>query len=239
MVAKTESNKKIDFDNDIIVCSVAQDLTNANFLWYLPNVKKRYNVAVIPAWHFLYTWRLKSAWYKWLDFEKKKTLSMVFLWWNITWISIYSNDIIFMWKRRNTDVKLIQKYCKNIKFFDELPEKIQYELPYPRILNDYDSVYIFEIWEKTSKKVVEEFLLHLSKIWNIVMFSDLHSWLSVSECENLDEETLNWKKDLKVFDRFFSLAEMSKKKPKFIWYSNSADLDWKTSSTTWYCTMAF
>ncbi len=239
MVEKVESNKKIVFDNDIVISSVMFDTCGAEELWFLPDIKKRWNVALIPAWHHLYTWRLKAAWYKWLT-AKTWALSIILLWeWK--WISLYTKELNCLWKKYMLDDIEKRNFCTDfgVKLADEWIENFDYELPYPRILCDYKKIYIFKIWEKTPKKDLNKIFDYLYKIWNVVFVSDLHSWLPIDECTKLDEETVNWKKDLKVFDWFFSLAEKKKKKARFIWYMNSSDMNWNINNTTWFCTMVF
>lgn len=236
---KKNTDNKIIFDNDILLSSVMFDVCGAESNWFLNELKSSYNVALIPAWHRLYCWELKASWYKWLN-NKKWILSLVLpsSW---TWITLCSKEFSCMWEiiwiKEVFDLDFIKKFW--IKLSDSWFDNIVYDLPYPRVLSEYNEVYIFKVWEKISKKKLNEFFEYLYSMWNVVFLSDLHSWLPLDECTKKDELTLNWEKDIVAFNWFFSLADSKKKKAKFVWYINSADINWNNKSTTGFCTMVF
>ena len=236
---KKKFDNKITFDNDILLSSVMFDVCWAESNWFLGDWKKSWNVAIIPSWHRIYTWELKASWYSLLN-DKKWVLSLI-LQTSWTWITLCSNEFNCMWEilwvKEIFDLDFIKKFW--IKLSDTWFENIVYELPYPRVLSQYDELYVFKVWEKTAKKKLNEFFDHLYGMWNMVFLSDLHSNLPLDECTKLDEKTVNWEKDIISFDRFFSLAERRKKKAKFVWYSNTFDINWNNKSTTGFCTMIF
>lgn len=240
MVAnKKNTDNKIVFDNDILLSSVMFDVCWAESNWFLNDLKKSYNVALIPAWHRLYCWELKASWYKCLN-DKKWVLSLILpsSW---TWITMCSKEFNCMWEilwiKEIFDLDFIKKFW--IKLSDTWFDNMIYELPYLRVLCEYNDVYIFKVWEKTSKKKLGEFFDCLYDKWNLVLYSDLHSWLPLDECTKKDELTVNWENDIIAFNWFFSLADSKKKKAKFVWYINSADINWNNKSTTGFCTMVF
>ena len=239
MVSKKNTDDKIIFDNDILLSSVLFDICGAESNWFLNELKSTYNVALIPAWHRLYCWELKASWYKCLN-NKNWILSLI-LPSNWTWITLCSKEFCCMWGniwiKEVFDLDFIKKFW--IKLSDSWFDNIFYELPYPRVLSSYDELYIFKVWEKTSKKKLNVFFECLYDMWNIVFLSDLHSWLSLNECTEKDELTVNWETDILAFNWFFSLAKSKKKKAKFVWYVNSADVNWNSKCTTGFCTMVF
>ena len=226
-----------DIDFDLVIESVSADVCNAQDSWYLPKIKQRYSVAFLPKIHHLYSGVLKSAWYKRL--KQKNRLFVISEW--KAGISVFNSDILFMWQKWNFDDSIFDKLDDGIKInkLSEWFQWIESELPYIRMLSEYDEIYFIEIWSRVKKDNVLKFLSDLYSLWNIVLLSDLYSDLPYSKSITLDEKTLNWKNKMTVFERFFSLAEKSKKKPRFIWYMNSSELDWNTKSTTWFCTMVF
>ena len=239
MVEENKSSKKNAFENDIVLSSVMFDTGWAESHWFLPTIKKRFNVAIIPAWHHIYTGELKVAWYKWLA-TKTWILSLVLpVSWK--WISLYTWKFDCLWE--NFEIRDVMKTVFAEDFFvklsDDWFEKIEYELPYPRILSEYKQIYIFRVWEKTPKSFLREFFQSLYRLWNLVFISDLHSNLPLDECTKLDEDTVNWKKDIVAFDWFFFLAEKMNKRARFIWYANTFDINWNSKNTTGFCTMVF
>ena len=226
-----------DIDFDLAIESVSVDVCNAQDSWYLPKIKQRYGVAFLPKIHHLYSGVLKVAWYKRL--KQKNRLFVISEW--KSGISIFNSEIIFMWQKWNFDNSIFGKFDKSLKLnkSDEWFQWMASELPYVRMLSDYDEIYFIEIWCRVKKDTVLDFLSELYPLWNIAFLSDLYSGLPFKECITLDEKTLNWKNKLTVFDRFLSLAEKYKKNPRFIWYMNSSEIDWNTKSTTWFCTMVF
>jgi len=238
-VKKKNSDNNIIVDNDISLSSVVFDVCWAESKWFLNNLNKSYNVAIIPAWHRLYCWELKASWYKFLN-DKKWILSLILLssW---TWITLCSKEYNCMWEilwvKGVFDLDFIKKFW--IKLSDIWFDNLVYDLSYPRVLSKYNEFFIFKVWEKTSKKKLNEFFDYLYSLGNIVFLSDLHSWLTLNECTERDEKTVNWEKDIIAFDWFFSLAIKKKKKAKFVWYINSAEINWNSKSTTWFCTMIF
>lgn len=236
---KKDTDNKIIFDNGILLSSVLFDICWAESNWFLNELKNTYNVALIPAWHRLYCWELKASWYKLLD-NKKWILSLI-LSSSWTWITLCSKEFNCMWEvvwiKEVFDLDFIKKFW--IKLSDSGFENIVYDLSYPRVLSEYDEVYIFKVWEKSSKKKLNDFFEYLYGIWNIVFLSDLHSWLPLDECTKKDELTVNWENDIVAVNWFFSLADSKWEKVKFVWYINSADINWNNKSTTWFCTMVF
>ena len=236
---KKNSDNKIIFDNDILLSSVMFDICWAESNWFLGDLKKSWNVAIIPAWHRIYSWELKASWYSLLN-NKKWVLSLVLpsSW---TWIILCSKEFNCMWEvlwiKEVFDLDFIKNFW--IKLSDSGFDNIIYDLPYPRVLSEYNEIYIFKICEKTAKKRLNDFFDCLYGFGDIVFLSDLHSNLPLDECTKLDEKTVNWEKDILAFDWFFSLAGKKKKKAKFIWYINSAEINWNDKSTTWFCAMVF
>ena len=239
VVTKKNTDKKIAFDNDIVISSIMFDTIWAEKSNFLPTIKKRFNAAIIPAWHHIYTWRLKVAWYKWLA-TKTWNLSMVFPV-SGKWISLYTWKLDCLWKDFgiNDLMKLAFDRDFDMKLSEAWFEKLEYNMPYPRVLWDYKQIFVFRVWDKTPKKILNDFFDLLYNLWNLVFVSDLHSELPLDECTELDEDTVNWKKDIIAFNWFFSLANSKKKKARFVWYINSADINWNDKSTTGFCTMVF
>ena len=218
---KKDTDNKIIFDNDLLLSSVIFDVCWAESNWFLSDFKKSWNVAIIPAWHHIYTWELKASWYSLLN-NKKWVLSLI-LQTSWTWITLCSNEFNCMWEilwvKEVFDLDFIKKFW--IKLSDTGFENIIYELPYPRVLSQYDELYVFKVWEKTSKKKLNEFFDCLYGMWNVVFLSDLHSNLPLDECTKLDEKTVNWEKDIISFDRFFldqhnRLKPLSKTESKYL-----------------------
>lgn len=236
---KKNSDNKLTFDNGILLSSVMLDLCWAESNWFFNDLKKVYNVAIVPAWHRIYTWELKASWYSLLN-NKKWVLSLILpsSW---TWITLCSKEFNCLWEilwvKEVFDLDFIKKFW--IKLSDTWFDDLVYDLPYPRILSKYDELYIFKVWEKTSKKKLNDFFDYLHGLWNIVFLSDLHSNLPLDECTKLDEKTVNWENDILAFDWFFSLVKKKKKKAKFVWYLNSFDVNWNNKNTTGFCTMVF
>ncbi len=238
-VCKKNTDNKIAFDNDIVISSIMFDTIWAEKNSFLPTIKKRFNVAIIPAWHHIYTWELKVSWYKWLA-TKTWILSLVIpVSWK--WISLYTWKLDCLWKSFDVGdiIKIAFFRDFNVELSETWFEKLEYDLPYPRILWDYKEIFVCKIWDKTPKKILNKFFDFLYNLWNLVFISDLHSGLPLDACLDLDEETINWKKDIVAFNRFFSLAENLWKKARFVWYINSADINWNVKSTTGFCTMVF
>lgn len=236
---KNNTNNKIIIDNDISLSSVMFDVCWAESNWFFNDLKKTYNVAIIPASHRLYCWELKASWFMFLN-SKKWVLSLILpsSW---TWITLCSKEYNCLWEilwvKEIFDLDFIKKFW--IKLSDTWFDNLVYDLSYPRVLSKYDEFFIFKVWEKTSRKKLNEFFEYLYTMWNIVFLSDLHSWLPLDECTEKDELTVNWENDIVAFNWFFSLADSKKKKAKFVWYVNSADINWNNKSTTGFCTMVF
>ncbi len=227
---------KLWFDYDLIMSSITSNLCLAQQEGFLPKIKTRYNVAIIPRWHFVYTGRLKAAWYKWLN-QKWWKLSIIKSTTNKNWIFQYKKDIRFMWNVWKFDETILNTFeTKSLSFSEWFMFE---EFAYPRLLSQYNSIMYFDIWSRTPKKTVMWLLDELYKIWNIVFISDLHENLPLHDCLQLDEITLNGKKDVLMYDFFYTLAESKHKKFRFIWYGNTSDMDGNEKNTIWFATMVF
>ena len=226
-----------NLDFEIVVQSICADLYNAEILNYLPQIKKRHNIAFLPKIHRLYSWPLKMAGYKRLS--NKKTLFVISQWADNEWITMYNESISFMWKNRDFKSWFIKKITTKINTSNEWFEFIENELPYIRIIWDFDEIYFFKIWKNEILENIYTFLTTINKLWNIVFLSDLHSGLSQSKCEKADEESITnaEKCDIFMLDIFLGLALIQNHKLRVIWYSNTAYLNWNKKDTTGYCTI--
>lgn len=145
-----------------------------------------------------------------------------------------------MWKIWKFDDLFSWNFDLNIEICDDYFVDFYSQLPYIRILCDYQKIFVFEIWENIDKKLLKYFFSFLYSLWNIAFISDLHSWFPLSECEELDEASINLNNDdLPVLNRFFSLLKDKRKKSQFLWYWNTYDLNWNTKNTTWFCSFVF
>lgn len=226
-----------NLDFEIVVQSISADLCNAEAIGYLPQIKKRHNVAFLPKIHHLYSWPLKIAGYKRLSSKKK--LFVLSEWADNEWITMYDWDISFMWKNWNFDDWLSKKCAVKINRSSEWFEFIESELPYIRIIWDFDEIYFFRIWKNETVKNLHKFLTTVAKLWNLVFLSDLHTWLPLAECEKADEKALAdaEKCDIYMLNLFLWFALIQNHKLRVVWYNNTAYLNWNKKDTTWYCTI--
>jgi hypothetical protein len=226
-----------NLDYEIVVQSISADLCNAEVMGYLPQIKKRHNVAFLPKIHHLYSWPLKIAGYKWLT--PKNKLFIISEWADTEWIVMYDEPILFMWKKWNFDDWFIKKCGVKIRTSSEWFEFIENELPYIRVIWNFDEIYFFRVWKNETVKNLYKLLSTVTKLWNVIFLSDLHTWLSLVECEKFDEDALTDadKCDIFMLNLLFWLALVQKHKLRVIWYGNTAYLNWNKKDTTGYCTI--
>lgn len=224
-------------DFEIITQTVCWYLCMAESLHYLPDWKKRYNIAFLPKIHHLYSGHLKIAGYKRLS--HKKRLFVISEWVDDEWIVLYNESISFMWKKWNFDGWLFKKYAVKIQNSSDGFEFIENELPYIRIIWDFDEIYFFRIWKNETIKNIYKFIAAISKLWNVIFLSDLHSWFPLTECEKADEEAVSDadKCDIFMLNLFLWFALLKDSKLRVVWYGNTAYLNWNKKDTTGYCTI--
>lgn len=229
-------------DYTLTLQMVSAYLLWANELLYWK--KNIFDVALIPAGHPMYTGMLKSTGYRLL-----KPCKTIFVVWKWIWknISVFAGEYpVYMWKKwkiSKWSSEILQK-SKNIKIENNLFDWCSFEYQFLRIISDYSEVVFVEIWDNVSKISAVNLLAKLSKLWNILFISDLHSGYPLEECIDLDEDIYSpWVLDndsqMFLVDVFCKLMKKLHKKPETIWYINSWDITDNKKSTTWYCSIVF
>lgn len=206
--------------------------------------KNIYDVALIPAWHHMYTGMLKAAWYALL--KQSNTLFLISKWkWDK--ISVFDWDYpIFMWKEIKVDAEIINilKKSRSVKLSKTGFEWYMSEFQFLRVIWEYDYVICIEIWNDIQKTAVVNLLSKLMKFGNLMFVSDFHSGLSVDECVDLDSIVfepwcLDTKPELFLINIFYLLSLKSKKILETVWYINSADISGDTKDTTGFGCVVF
>lgn len=245
LMKKIECNE-ITFDNDKIVLSVCNDLVASSTIFHdlekFCDWKKLFDVALIPAWHHIYTGMLKTLWYRFL-----KPCDSLFL--IIEWDD--SNKVVLL--NRFDNPVMWKFWDQNSWFFDDFDfvscvewDFSQYygELSYPRIVDDYENLYILRVGKKVSKKNLIALMKRCCSVWNVVFVSDLHSNLPLSECEKQDKNIMidplvEKCKNPYIVYLFCLLAGQFDAKILQLWYNNTAYFDWNKKNTTWFGCFVF
>lgn len=227
--------KNIDYS--LILQAIASYLVWAkDFFWNI--TKNDFSLWLIPDWHHIYTGTLKALWYKLL----KKTDTLVLIWeWAI------NNKISVLWDLWETFMG--RKWWKNLSILNILEtydfvdvighkfDRIDYELPFFRVISDYKNVVFLEIWDALPKTKLINLLTKISKEANLLFISDFNTDKPIKICKKLDKQILNldfvWKdQNLFVIEIFLMLAKKMKKNPDVIWYLNTWDISTDKDSTT-------
>lgn len=225
-------------NNDLIVEAISSYLVWArDFFW---NYKNTFDIALIPDGHHIYTGTLKAAWYRLL--KPAKTLILIWEWAVDKKMQVYNCAIDnYMWKKFKLDKKVLSCLSEVdfVEFVDHKFDWIDSELPFARIISNYDNIQFLELWDKISKLKLNNLLLDLSKLWNLMFVSDFHRDKSMEECKDLDSNILDLEfikkdKDLHVIESFLNIAKKIKKDPLLLSYLNTGDISTDKTVTNWF-----
>lgn len=225
-------------NNDLIVEAISLYLVWArDFFW---DYKNTFDIALIPDGHHIYTGTLKAAWYRLL--KPAKTLILIWEWAVDKKIKVYNCAVEnYMWKKFKLDKKVLSCLfgLDFVEFVNYKFDWIDSELPFARIISDYESILFLELWDKISKIKLNKFLLDLSKLWNLMFVSDFHRDKSMAECKSLDANILDFQfikkdKDLYLIESFLILAEKMKREPLLLSYLNTGDISTDKKVTNWF-----
>lgn len=225
-------------NNDLIVEAISSYLVWArDFFW---DYKNTFDIALIPDGHHIYTGTLKAAWYRLL--KPAKNLILIWEWAVDKKIKVYNCAVEnYMWKKFKLDKKVLSCLfgLDFVEFVNYKFDWIDSELPFARIISDYESILFLELWDKISKIKLNKFLLDLSKLWNLMFVSDFHRDKSMAECKSLDANILDFQfikkdKDLYLIESFLILAEKMKREPLLLSYLNTGDISTDKKVTNWF-----
>jgi len=245
-VMKNSDDINMKYDNDLILLSVCNDLVNSAGIFYMIDDSGNnfgqvpdslFDVVLIPAWHHVYTGKLKTLWYRFLKPSKS---AFLFLEWDDS-DSVISMKIVdwpFMWKVWKQDTKIFD-WLKFLNTVDCSISDVFWELAYLRIIKDYENLYILKIGKKVAKKDLNILMKLCHKKWNVIFVSDLHSGLPYEDCEKQDKNIMTdpLVEKLKhpfVVYLFRLLAALLKAEISQIWYTNTAYVDWNKRNTVWF-----
>ncbi len=225
-------------DYDIIIQAIASYLLWAmDFIW---EYKNTFSVWLIPDGHHIYTWTLKAAGYRLL--KPAKTLVLIWDWAVNDEICVLDNSVdFFMWKKWTINKNILWKMIKLdiTDFVQHRFDWIDAELPFLRVISDYNNVIFMEIWDEVSKLKVTELLLDISGDANLMFMSDFHRDKPMKLCKELDDQILDLNfvkkdKELSLIEIFLRLAKKVWKKPDLLAYLNTWDVSMDKKITNWF-----
>ena len=228
--------KSVDYG--IIIQAIASYLLGAvDFIW---EYKNTFSVWLIPDGHHIYTWTLKAAWYRLL--KSAKTLVLVWDWAVNDKLCVLDSPVdFFMWKKWKINKDILSKLIKSdiVDFVQHRFDWIDSELPFLRIISDYDNIIFVEIWDKVLKSKVTELLFDISQKSNLMFMSDFHRDKPIDICKELDNKILNLdfvkkNKELYLIEIFLRLSKKMKKTPDLLAYLNTGDVSMDKKITNWF-----
>ncbi len=234
MVKKINNN----IDYSLILQAISSYLVWAkDFFW---NEKNKFSVWLIPDGHHIYTGTLKAVWYRLL--KPSKTLILIWEWAINNKVCILNRSIdFFMWKERSLDKKIFSllKWHDFVDLVDHEFDRISSELPFLRIISDYDNIVFMEIWDKVSKIKLTNLLSQFSDHANLMFISDFHRDKTMKVCKEMDNQILDLdfvKKDKELFliELFLRIAKKQSKTPSLSAYLNTWDISTDKKITNWF-----
>lgn len=234
-------NNSSELDYSLILQAISSYLVWAkDFFW---NNKKDFSVWLIPDGHHIYTGTLKAAGYRFL--KSARTLILIWEWAISDKICVLDSSVdFFMWKKRplDKDVLWILKWLDFVKFVQHEFDRIPSELPFVRVISDYENIIFMEIWDRVSKNKIINLLSTLSKSANLMFLSDFHRDKDMESCKKLDGCILDLnfvKKDKELFliELFLRLAKKLDKLPDLSAYLNTWDISTDKDVTNWFWCM--
>ncbi len=228
-------------DYDIIIQAIASYLVWAmDFIW---EYKNTFSIWLIPDGHHIYTWTLKAAWYRLL--KPAKTLVLIWDWAVNDKICVLDSSVdFFMWKKWRINKAILSKLIKSniVDFVQHRFDRIDAELPFLRVISDYDNIVFMEVWDWVSKTKITNLLSDISKNANLMFMSDFHRDMPIESCKELDNQILDLnfvKKDKNLFliEIFLRLSRKLKKNPDLLAYLNTWDVSTDKKITNWFWCM--
>lgn len=230
-------------DHSLVLQMISSYLVWANdFFWNIKNINA--SVWLIPNWHHIYTGTLKALWHKLL--KKSDTLVLILEWAinnkiSVLW-DLWEN---FMGKKywKNTNILNILEKHDFVDIVAHKFDRIDYELPFVRIISDYKNIVFLEIGDALPKIKLVNLLQNISKEANLLFISDLHTDKPMTICKKLDKKILDLdfvvqNIDLFLVEIFLMLAKKMKKIPNIVWYLNSGEISTDKDNTTGFgCVM--
>ena len=223
---------------ELIIDAVASYLIWAKiFFW---KYKNKFDVWLIPDWHHIYTGSLKAAGYRLL--KPNKNLILIWEWAVNKKICVLNKKLdVFMWKSWSINKNIISVLEKNksVEFIDYKFDRIDSELPFFRLISDYENVLFMEIWDDLPKTSLINLLSRLSKDSNLMFISDFHRDKPMDMCKKMDNNILKLEfvkndNNLYIVEIFLRLAKKNVKKPNLLAYLNTWDISTDKDITNWF-----